>query len=131
MLVTGSWGRSFFIGFTTTRDAAVVAALYLNSLKVHDEFLNGCALGADGITFRQNAARENFAWTTSAVKTCGRFVLSFTMSDKALQLKIGNDRTLAMPCEHSPPFMNYPVVVCVPGSLYYLPRVDPCLCDSF
>ena len=131
---SSSWGRSFFVGSTTTRDPAVVAALYLGAHKSHEEggeMLHGCMLAADNITFRQAAVRERFALPIPALKTCDPVVLSFTMCVKTLQLRIGNDRPVVMSYDGPPPVLNYTVVVCEPGSVCQLPRVDPFLCDRF
>ena len=133
VLVTGSWGRTFFVGLTTARDPTVVATLYLDAPESHherEETLYGCTLAAGGIVFRHGAVRERFALPMPALKMCDRVVLSFTVRDKTLQLRIGNHPPLLIAYDGPPPVVNYPVVACVPGSLCQLPRVDPCLCDD-
>ena len=134
ILVTGDWRTyDFFFGLTTSRDPTVVATLYLDAPESHDESeetLHGCTLAADGITFRQGAVRERFALPMPALKMSDRVVLSFTVADKALQFRFGNDPPVVMTYDGSPPVVYYPVVVCVPGSLCQLPRVDPCACDN-
>ena len=123
-----------FVGLTTTQDSAVVAALYLDARKRNEEreeMLYGCTLSADGIRFRQSAVLENFALPMPALKTRDRVVLSFTVGDKVLQLRIGSDPPVEIAYDDSPPVINYPVVITtIPGNLCQMPRVDPCLCDS-